>query len=135
MNIEPRSLFVYGTLRSGSKNRHSRELAQEAEPLGPARMRGRLYRVASYPGMILSDETDEWVVGEVFELRDPETILPVLDRYEGCGECDTPPFEFERATSKAVLDNGRWVTCWVYVYGRRSQLFEEMRIVSGDFWR
>src|SRR5438105_3735016 len=92
--LHPDELFVYGTLRSGQPNQFARLLAEAATLLGPGRVRGRLYQVNSYPGLILSDGPDEWVKGEVYRLHNSSTLLPVLDDYEGCGSQDTPPFEF-----------------------------------------
>lgn len=86
-------------------------------------MRGRLYRLDRYPGMKLSREADEWVVGEVYRLRDPAGILAILDEYEGS--------EFDRVQGRAILKNARSVRCLVYVYNRA--VSEKRRISSGDF--
>jgi gamma-glutamylcyclotransferase (GGCT)/AIG2-like uncharacterized protein YtfP len=108
-------------------------LAKSAMLVGAARVRGRLYQVAAYPGLILSDGTEEWVRGEVHRLSDPSALLPVLDDYEGCGTQNQPPFEFERVVAEATLSDGRQIRCWVYVYAHTSCVTEEMRIASGDF--
>ena len=110
-----------------------RLLAKSATFVGTAHMQGRLYQVASYPGLILSDGVEEWVRGEVHLLSDPSALLPVLDDYEGCGAQNKPPFEFKRVVAEAILSDGRRVRCWVYVYGHASRISEERRIVSGDF--
>jgi gamma-glutamylcyclotransferase (GGCT)/AIG2-like uncharacterized protein YtfP len=131
--VGPNHLFVYGTLRRECANPMQRLLAKSATFAGAARMQGRLYQVASYPGLILTDGAEEWVRGEVHLLSDPSALLPVLDDYEGCGAQNKPPFEFERVGAEAILSDGRRVCCWVYVYGPTSRISEERRIVSGDF--
>ncbi len=83
---------------------------------------GRLYRVKSYPGIRLRDQTDDWVVGDLFRVRDPAT-LSALDEYEGS--------EYRRVLTTAVLENGDETRCWVYEYIGR--VTEERRIVSGDW--
>jgi len=126
-------LFVYGTLRSECPHPMAQTLAKSATLVGAARVRGRLYQVAAYPGLILSDGAEEWVRGEVHRLSDPLALLPVLDDYEGCGTQNQPPFEFERVVTEATLSDGRQIRCWVYVYAHTSRISEEMRIASGDF--
>lgn len=91
--------------------------------LGRARMRGRLYQIGRYPGMKLSMRPDEWVIGELYRLRDPGRTLAILDGYEGS--------EFDRAPSLAILENARPVRCLVYLYNRPAS--EQRRIFSGDF--
>jgi gamma-glutamylcyclotransferase (GGCT)/AIG2-like uncharacterized protein YtfP len=129
----PNHLFVYGTLRSECTHPMARLLAQSAKLVGAARVRGRLYQVASYPGLILSDGGEEWVKGEVHRLFDPSALLPVLDDYEGCGAQNKATFEFERVVSEATLSDGRHIPCWVYVYAHTSRISEKKRIASGDF--
>jgi gamma-glutamylcyclotransferase (GGCT)/AIG2-like uncharacterized protein YtfP len=76
-----------------------------------------------YPGIRLRGEADEWVVGDLFLVRDPPAWAE-LDRYEGSTE-------YRRVLTMAVLENGRQVRCWVYEYIGR--VTEEQRIVSGDW--
>ncbi len=125
------NLFVYGTLRRGFDNRFARTLSKHGTLLGAAQMQGRLYAVDSYPGMVLSEKSNEWVKGEVNKIRNPLEILPVLDEYEGCGLEDAPPFEFERVLSTAFFPGAKPVDCWVYVY--RMAVTEDRRIPSGDY--
>ena len=77
-----------------------------------------------YPGMTLKAAVDEWVVGDLFQVRDPLT-LAALDQYEGSTE-------YRRELTTAVLEGGERVQCWVYEY--IGPVTEERRIVSGD-WR
>jgi gamma-glutamylcyclotransferase (GGCT)/AIG2-like uncharacterized protein YtfP len=117
------ALFVYGTLRRGCANRHAELLDRSATFLGSARVAGRLYRVEWYPGLTLRDASDEWVVGDVFQVREQET-LAALDEYEGSEE-------YQRVLTSAVLENGERVPCWVYEF--IGPVTEERRIVSGDW--
>ncbi len=70
--------FVYGTLRRSGSN-HWR--MDGAEFVGETSLRGRLYRVDWYPGLVLDSEAGE-VFGEVFTLSGVEQ-LQMLDDYEG----------------------------------------------------
>jgi len=114
---------VYGTLRRDGRNRYARELARSAKWLGLARVRGRLYGLGRYPGMRLRAGSGEWVVGEVYKLRDVERTLMALDRYEGP--------QFARVVTTAVRESGRRLRCWVYQYVGTVE--EAQRIVSGNW--
>jgi gamma-glutamylcyclotransferase (GGCT)/AIG2-like uncharacterized protein YtfP len=116
-------LFVYGTLRRGNDNRHARLLHRWAVFLGAARVQGRLYRVKWYPGLILHKAEGQWVVGDLFRLRSPETLAE-LDQYEGSTE-------YQRVLTTAVVENGDETRCWVYEY--IGPVKEERRIASGDW--
>jgi gamma-glutamylcyclotransferase (GGCT)/AIG2-like uncharacterized protein YtfP len=115
-------LFVYGTLRSRYTNQYARRLAANATLLGEARVHGRLYDLGDYPGMLLSAAPDEWVVGELYELRDA-ALLTGLDAYEGD--------DFRRVSTTAMLGGGREVETCIYEYAGSPA--ESQRICSGDF--
>ena len=73
-------------------------------------MQGVLYRFARYPGAMLSDQPDQWVEGELYQLVDPG-ILIALDRYEGD--------EFERvAVAIQLHSGGPMLEAWVYLLRR-----------------
>ena len=121
--MEPTHLFVYGTLRRGSKNKFARLLHSQAQFAGNARMPGRLYLLGSYPGAVSSHADGEWVLGELYLIHDPRWTLPALDSYEG-------PEQFERVKLDVQLDSGARVEAWVYLYrGTPSGA----RIPSGDW--
>jgi gamma-glutamylcyclotransferase (GGCT)/AIG2-like uncharacterized protein YtfP len=99
-------LFVYGTLRRSVAHPMHEVLRENASPLGRARVRGVLVRVAIYPGLVL-DGRAGWVLGELYRLRDPR-VLEQLDAYEGVGPLDPEPREYRRvrALVQQVRDEG-----------------------------
>src|SRR5580698_10669199 len=107
-SMSSRALFVYGTLRRGCANPHARLLDAAAKFLGSAKVQARLYRVRRYPGIRLKAQENEWVVGDLFHLRDPATFS-ALDQYEGTDE-------YHRVMTTAVLESGVRLRCWVYEY-------------------
>ena len=121
--IGKQRLFVYGTLRRDAANPFARRLRLNARFLGVARMQGRLYRVASYPGAVADKNTGEWVVGDLYLLRDPESLLAGLDAYEGA--------DFRRTPCTVVLDGDRRLRAWAYLF--RRPVSEDRRIASGEF--
>jgi gamma-glutamylcyclotransferase (GGCT)/AIG2-like uncharacterized protein YtfP len=110
-------LFVYGTLRSEFENAAARKLRSEAHLIGPATVRGSIFRIRHYPGFL--PDPDGIVTGELYRLADPPRTLAALDRYEGS--------EY----SRAPIALGSGGAAWIYLYTGRPHL--ESRIESGDF--
>lgn len=123
-------LFVYGTLRRGSRHPLAGQLLAKARHLGEARYNGRLYRITHYPGAVPSSLPDEWVFGDLFELTDLD-LLAALDRYEGCGPTDPQPTQYVRQLQTVTLADGTTAETWMYVYTRAVEKRE--RIKSGRF--
>jgi gamma-glutamylcyclotransferase (GGCT)/AIG2-like uncharacterized protein YtfP len=115
-------LFVYGTLMLASSADYGRDararLQLEARLVGAATMRGRLYDLGRYPGLVESAGEDDVVHGEMLVLADPARTLAWLDRYEGilAGE-PTAACEYVRCARPAVCAGTDVpVMAWVYVY-------------------
>ena len=115
-------LFVYGTLKSGFRNRYARRLRREARLLGRARMPGRLYRIRWYPGMRPPRDPEDVVTGELYRLRQPSKTLTALDEYEE---------RYARELHRATLENGQEFRAWVYMYRQRRP--EDSRVRNGDW--
>jgi gamma-glutamylcyclotransferase (GGCT)/AIG2-like uncharacterized protein YtfP len=125
------NLFVYGTLRRGFANEPAALLHRSARFLGPAKVRGRLYLISTYPGLVPSEDGDRWVHGEAYRLDSPEIIIPKLDKYEGCGPADPHPHEFRRTTVPVLLDSNQWIEAIAYIYALPIQ--GKQQILSGEF--
>src|ERR1700720_698837 len=123
-------LFVYGTLMRGFDHPMAQLLSRSADFLGPARCRGRLYLVKHYPGLVLSDDADDVVFGELFRLRQPAELLREFDMYEACGEGFAEPTEYIRQMLSVTLEAAR-AKAWTYVYN--GPVAHLPRIASGRF--
>jgi gamma-glutamylcyclotransferase (GGCT)/AIG2-like uncharacterized protein YtfP len=108
-------LFVYGTLMRGFDHPMARLLSRNAEFLGDARCRGRLYLVKHYPGLVLSDDPADIVFGELYRLRAPNELLREFDMYEACGEGFAEPTQYIRRMLPVTL-NGNTEEAWTYLY-------------------
>jgi len=122
-------LFVYGTLRHAHNSDAHRTYLQGADFVSPARIRGRLYKVDYYPGLVLS-ETEHWALGEIY-LLGSESQLHELDVYEGCAKKSPQPHEYARQLVDVQLASGEQLTAWTYVYIQDTSELE--LISSGDF--
>lgn len=123
-------LFVYGTLLRDSPHPMARFLETRSRFLGEATVRGRLYDLGDYPGMLEPLNSEDWVRGELIELNEPEKTMLELDRYEGCFPEHPQPYVFERKLEEIVGSEGI-VPGWVYWF--RGKADEERRIGSGDY--
>jgi len=123
-------LFVYGTLMRGYDGPMAKLLSHSAEFCGDARCRGRLYLVKHYPGLVLSNDADDVVFGELYRLRTPEESFATLDEYEGCGPGVASP-GYLRQVLPVTRDDGAVSEAWTYVYNR--PVAKLKRIASGRF--
>lgn len=120
-------LFAYGTLIPGCEPAAVHSTCARFEPIGEAFIRGTLYDLGSFPGV----GAGEGLVGGVV-LRVPSDAWPTLDAYEGCpissGECGL----FRRNPTRATLDDGKALNCWLYVYAGD---IRGRRVVESGDWR
>jgi gamma-glutamylcyclotransferase (GGCT)/AIG2-like uncharacterized protein YtfP len=109
-------LFVYGTLMRGFDHPMARLLSRNADFIGEAQCRGRLYRVKHYPGLVSSGDETKIVHGELYRLHRPEQLLREFDMYEACGEGFAEPTEYVRRLLPVMMDNGATDQAWTYLY-------------------
>jgi gamma-glutamylcyclotransferase (GGCT)/AIG2-like uncharacterized protein YtfP len=118
-------LFVYGTLKRGGEL-HSELLSQNAHFLGKARIKGHLFKIPgeSYPGALPGD-SEEYISGELYELKSPRSALKKIDEIEGCDEG-----LFERKMVDTWMGD-RKTRAWTYFYAK--PLKKGPRLTTGYF--
>jgi gamma-glutamylcyclotransferase (GGCT)/AIG2-like uncharacterized protein YtfP len=121
----------------------ARLLSANADFLGQARCRGRLYLIKHYPGLVPSNEAGDIVHGELYRLRARDDMLREFDMYEACGEGFEQPTEYLRRLLSVALADGTaaearteawtesWIDAWSYVYNW--PVGHLPRIASGRF--
>jgi gamma-glutamylcyclotransferase (GGCT)/AIG2-like uncharacterized protein YtfP len=124
-------LFVYGTLMRGFDHPMAQLLSRSADFIGEARCRGRLYLVKHYPGLVLSNDPDDVVFGELYRLRQPAECLREFDMYEACGEGFAEPTEYLRQMLPVSRDGQTPEQAWSYIYNW--PVAHLPRIASGRF--
>ena len=124
-------LFVYGTLMRGYVHPMARLLSANAEYLGEASCRGRLYMVKHYPGLVLSEDAGDIVHGELYRLREADAMLREFDMYEACGEGFPEPTQYLRRMLSVTLTDGGADEAWTYIYNWPVEKL--VRIESGRF--
>jgi gamma-glutamylcyclotransferase (GGCT)/AIG2-like uncharacterized protein YtfP len=113
-------VFVYGTLRRGGV-RAMPEILPDAEFIGRAGVRGSIYDLGAYPGLLL-DESNSLVTGEVYEVDDE--ILHKLDEIEASSSYGRKQVE--------VSLGDRKMTCWIYAPDAKSYPHRPL-IALGDW--
>ena len=109
-------LFVYGTLMRGFDHPMAKLLSRSADFLGEAKCCGRLYLIKHYPGLVLSDDANDIVFGELYRLRARDELLGEFDMYEACGPGFKAPTEYLRQMLNVTLDDGSASEAWTYIY-------------------
>lgn len=119
-----RFVFVYGTLRRGDDNDINR-LSPAPVFVGNAVVRGQLFHLGRYPGMLLGGDKD--VVGEVYAIT--PALERTLDEIEELYPQQTDEY-FKRDISVRV--EGQTLPCIVYEINPRYTAGKPM-IQSGDW--
>jgi gamma-glutamylaminecyclotransferase len=112
-------VFVYGTLRCGGSN-HFRMAG--AEFVAAATVRGRLYQIEWYPGLVLDESAGE-VLGEVYQVSG--FLLERLDDFEGG--------EYRRVLTQAQCGGGHRSLLSAWIWEWLGPCDEKNRIISGDW--
>lgn len=133
MTANDQHIFVYGSLREALRHPLRRILRIGGEHLGEARFQGILYDVDWYPGAVPSDHPGDSVVGDLYRLVSPATVLEHLDVYERCTPSDPQPTLFRRGRFEVCRADGLRCVAWIYIYNR--SVAGLCRIRSGDFLR
>jgi gamma-glutamylcyclotransferase (GGCT)/AIG2-like uncharacterized protein YtfP len=111
-----RYLFAYGTLLGGLRPAAIARVADRLAVVGPATVRGRLYDLGEYPGLVLDPAAND-VHGAIFTVPD-DAVLAALDAYEGFEPDRRDRSLFVRTRVVATLADGRSCDSFVYVYNR-----------------
>ena len=123
-------LFVYGLLRASIPHEMSDWLRTSASYISEAFFQGRLYLIESYPGAVPSDEADERVFGDLYQVSHT-VAFDTLDTFEGIGADFAAPTEYVRQEVPIKLPDGTTLLAWIYLYNW--SLEGKKRILSGDF--
>ncbi|MCC5870231.1 MAG: gamma-glutamylcyclotransferase [Gammaproteobacteria bacterium] len=128
---DPAYLFVYGTLRTGSRNSRFDLLMPGTRPAGAGRTRGQMIDLGAYPGLVITATGRAWVHGDLHALIDAPAVLERLDLYEGCSPDQHATGGFERVVVNVVTARSTQRQAWTYVY--RGAVSGHPRIASGDY--
>jgi gamma-glutamylcyclotransferase (GGCT)/AIG2-like uncharacterized protein YtfP len=122
-------VFFYGTLMRGFARPGRAELDQQLKPVGRGWIPAALFDLGIYPAAIPATDSRVW--GEVHQIQEPETVLPVLDEIEGYSASEPVTSLYTREEIPVTLSDRSVVHAWVYFYN--APLGRAERIMSGDY--
>lgn len=114
-------LFVYGSLMGSIQSKIAQMLHDNADFLGEAYVKGHLFDLGSYPGLVLNDDGNT-VKGHIFRLYDAQSILSYLDQYEGILPNNPDLNEYARKLIPVNFNDVK-IECWAYIYQLPTQSF------------
>ena len=106
-------------------------LMQGLRFVGLGSLHGQLYDLGEYPGAIVGENFETWVMGEIYELSEPRAVLEVLDVYEGFVPGELEASLFARLKAPVLLSDGQQLECWLYAYN--DWVSTGRLIESGDY--
>jgi len=110
-------LFVYGSLRKGFHHPMYEYISRFFSFLGPARVRGKLVDMGTYPAGLPADG-DHYIIGELYQVKEPHEFswaIGQLDDYEGVSVEPDEVQLYRRELTEAFLD-GHSLPAWIYWY-------------------
>lgn len=123
-------VFFYGTLMAGFERRLRAGVDDRLTRIGRGCIHAALFDLGLYPAAIPSTDSTVW--GEVYQLREPDAVLAVLDEIEGCSPGDPDHSLYVRTLAPVTLaPEGTFLEAWVYFYN--APLGQAARIASGDY--
>ena len=129
--ISAKYLFVYGSLRRQLNHPERRVLDLHSTFVGVGELPGRLFNVGDYPGAIYQRDSADFVVGELYQLKKPELVLPSLDDYEECCPPHERPWEFIRTICTVRMRRLRLsVRAWCYLYNHNT---DQLNFIGSDY--
>lgn len=125
-------IFVYGTLLKGYGN-HAHLLNKE--PICEAAVNGYIVSLGGFPGLLALDQTEDVVIGEVYDVSPAELVG--LDRLEGYTSGNAFSLYFRKPTMATVIkaddSTVNTITVETYVYNNSEELSSNR--IPGGSWR
>jgi len=122
-------VFFYGTLMMPFNRTARLQIDDRLVFIGRGAIRAALFDLGIYPAAVPAP--DGWVHGEVYQMRQPATVLRSLDEFEGYRATDPETSLYTRTLAPVTLEDGAIVDAWAYFYN--APLGRAERIPSGDY--
>lgn len=123
-------VFFYGTLMTAFNRPGRQRVNPDLTFVGRGIIRAALFDLGIYPAATPADD-GSIVRGEVYQMRNADTVLASLDEIEGYRRAQPERSLYTRDLIDVSLDCGRVEKAWVYFYN--APLGRSQRIESGDY--
>lgn len=106
-------LFVYGTLRSDITSILEELVHDQIIYKGKGKAFGfKIVKMRKYPGIMIDESRERFVIGEVYRLLDAKKVIHILDSYERCNRIKSRS-SYIRIKATICIRN-RKLIAWVY---------------------
>jgi gamma-glutamylcyclotransferase (GGCT)/AIG2-like uncharacterized protein YtfP len=122
-------VFFYGTLMAGFDRRRRAGIDDKLTYRGRGSIQAALFDLGIYPAAVPAPDGLVW--GEVYEMREPDTVLAALDEIEGFTPGHPDRSLYLRGETEVTLPDGTRAQASVYFYN--APLGQAPRITSGDY--
>jgi gamma-glutamylcyclotransferase (GGCT)/AIG2-like uncharacterized protein YtfP len=122
-------VFFYGTLMTPFNRPGRQRVDRHLAYVGGGSISAALFDLGIYPAAVPASEGR--VLGEVYEMTEPDAVLPVLDEIEGYRAEEPEASLYTRIKTRVTLHTGAVVDAWAYFYN--APLGRAPRIESGDY--
>lgn len=75
-----------------------------------------MFALAGHPGGVLDDSSGTRIVGRIYEFDGEDSLLRILDDYEGYSPNLPEQSYFVRQSVDVRMDDGRILPAWIYTY-------------------
>ncbi len=124
---EQEYLILYGSLITGESAHSSLNLDKALRLIGERKIKGQLYDLGEYPGLVLGEGE---VQAELYLVVDKSSILK-LDEYEEYDRHKKEKSLFWRTTMRVPLNSKVTVDAWIYFYNQSIE--DKAQIISGSW--
>lgn len=128
-------VFVYGSLRKGGEfdlSQLGKQIGTTPILIGEAQIKGQLYLMENYPGIILEGNENDWVKGEIYAICDKTENY--LDQIEGLIEGFYPEtYDEYFKKEQDVQVNGVWIKCLIYEMNKKHLILDN-KLETGDWF-
>jgi gamma-glutamylcyclotransferase (GGCT)/AIG2-like uncharacterized protein YtfP len=129
--LKSRRLFTYGTLSPDHAPADVRHAMTQLHPIGQAALRGDLYQLDGYPGLIPNVDKEK-VFGQLYALpadkKQAMRVLKQLDAYEEYDPASARKSLFKRKLCRPIVNGKPGALAWVYVYNRRPDDAQKLHV-------
>lgn len=123
-------VFFYGTLMTPFNRPGRQRITPKLTGGARGTIRAALFDLGIYPAAVPTDDGSQ-VLGEIYEMQDPPSVLATLDEIEGYRPNEPERSLYTRVLTDVTLDDGRVQPAWAYFYN--APLGRAQRISSGDY--
>jgi gamma-glutamylcyclotransferase (GGCT)/AIG2-like uncharacterized protein YtfP len=124
-------IFFYGTLMQPFNRPGRRCIDSHLMFKGHGTITAALFDVGLYPAAVPADRDGARVRGELYEMKNADVVLRILDEIEGYAPAEPDPSLYARRLAPVTLEGGDLADAWVYFYNAPLGCAE--RIQSGDY--